>query len=78
MASADLVVFDSHVIHASGENLTSQVRPALWFHFATTGTIDGNAERFGGSPLKIVASAPKAGSATLTPERRYVAPSRSS
>jgi phytanoyl-CoA hydroxylase len=50
MAPGDLVVFDSHLVHASGDNSTDQARAALCFHFAAAGTIDRTAEVFGESP----------------------------
>lgn len=50
MAPGDLVVFDSHLVHSSGDNLSTKARIALCFHFATSGTIDRTAETFGNSP----------------------------
>jgi phytanoyl-CoA hydroxylase len=50
MSPGDLVVFDSHLAHSSGDNLSTKARIALCFHFATSGTIDRTAEVFGSSP----------------------------
>jgi hypothetical protein len=50
MAAGDLVVFDSHLVHSSGNNMTEEARTALCFHYASAGTIDRTTECFGGSP----------------------------
>jgi ectoine hydroxylase-related dioxygenase (phytanoyl-CoA dioxygenase family) len=50
MAPGDLVIFDSHLVHASGDNVSNQSRIALCFHFAAAGTVDLTAEVFGQSP----------------------------
>jgi ectoine hydroxylase-related dioxygenase (phytanoyl-CoA dioxygenase family) len=50
MSPGDLVVFDSHLVHSSGDNLSEQTRIALCFHFAEAGTVDRTAEVFGQSP----------------------------
>ncbi len=50
MSPGDLVVFDSHLVHSSGDNQSKQERIALCFHFAAAGTIDRTAETFGQSP----------------------------
>lgn len=50
VGGGDLVVFDSHLVHASTDNISSNTRVALTFHFASAGTIDRTVERFGESP----------------------------
>jgi ectoine hydroxylase-related dioxygenase (phytanoyl-CoA dioxygenase family) len=40
MAPGDLLVFDSHLVHRSGDNKTTGLRAAMTYHFATTGTVD--------------------------------------
>jgi phytanoyl-CoA hydroxylase len=50
MAPGDLVVFDSHLIHSSGDNTTDHARVALCLHYAAAGTVDRTAETFGQSP----------------------------
>jgi ectoine hydroxylase-related dioxygenase (phytanoyl-CoA dioxygenase family) len=40
MAPGDLLVFDSHVVHRSGDNTTTGLRAAMTYHFAATGTVD--------------------------------------
>jgi phytanoyl-CoA hydroxylase len=40
MAPGDLLVFDSHLVHRSGDNKTSGLRAAMTYHFAATGTVD--------------------------------------
>ncbi len=50
MSPGDLAVFDSHLVHSSGDNVSHQARIALCFHFAASGTVDRTAEVFGQSP----------------------------
>jgi phytanoyl-CoA hydroxylase len=50
MLAGDLVIFDSHLVHASGDNLSADTRVALCFHFAAKDTVDRTVETFGGSP----------------------------
>jgi phytanoyl-CoA hydroxylase len=50
MSPGDLVIFDSHLVHSSGDNLSQQARIALCLHFAAAGTVDRTAETFGQSP----------------------------
>jgi phytanoyl-CoA hydroxylase len=40
MDPGDLLVFDSHLVHRSGDNLTDGLRAAMTYHFAATGTRD--------------------------------------
>lgn len=40
MAPGDLLVFDSHLVHRSGDNTTTGLRAAMTYHFAATGTVD--------------------------------------
>jgi phytanoyl-CoA hydroxylase len=40
MGPGDMLVFDSHLIHRSGDNTTGRRRAAMTFHFAATGTTD--------------------------------------
>jgi ectoine hydroxylase-related dioxygenase (phytanoyl-CoA dioxygenase family) len=49
MSAGDLAVFDSHLIHSSGDNMSDESRIALCFHFAATGTLDRTAKVFGQS-----------------------------
>lgn len=46
----DAVVFDSHLLHASTDNLSDLLRVAAVLHFARTGTVDNTARVFGGNP----------------------------
>ena len=50
MSPGDLAVFDSHLVHSSGDNVSNEPRIALCFHFAASGTLDRTAEVFGQSP----------------------------
>jgi phytanoyl-CoA hydroxylase len=50
MSAGDLVIFDSHLIHSSGDNLSAEARIALCFHFAARDTVDRTTETYGGSP----------------------------
>ena len=40
MAPGDVLLFDSHLIHRSGDNTTDRRRAAMTYHFAATGTVD--------------------------------------
>lgn len=40
MEPGDLLVFDSHLVHRSSDNLTDSLRAAMTYHFAATGTRD--------------------------------------
>jgi phytanoyl-CoA hydroxylase len=40
MEPGDLLVFDSHLMHRSTDNVSSGIRGAMVFHYATTGTVD--------------------------------------
>ncbi len=40
MAPGDVLLFDSHLIHRSGDNTTGERRAAMTYHFAATGTVD--------------------------------------
>jgi phytanoyl-CoA hydroxylase len=62
MSAGDLLVFDSHLIHSSCDNLSTEARIALCFHFAATGTVDQTAETFGSSPYNDWMPAWRAGS----------------
>ena len=50
MDPGDLVIFDSHLVHSSGDNASDQARIALCLHYAAAGTVDRTAEVFGQSP----------------------------
>jgi ectoine hydroxylase-related dioxygenase (phytanoyl-CoA dioxygenase family) len=47
MSPGDLLVFHSHLMHRSTDNVSRQMRAAMVFHFAQGGTEDRFAERFG-------------------------------
>lgn len=51
MAPGDMVLFDSHLVHSSGDNAGSTGRVALCFHYAAADTVDHTAERLGSSPF---------------------------
>jgi len=40
MAPGDLLLFDSHLMHRSTDNLSTGLRAAMVYHYAPTGTID--------------------------------------
>ncbi|MFM8304654.1 MAG: phytanoyl-CoA dioxygenase family protein [Actinomycetota bacterium] len=40
MAAGDLLVFDSHLMHCSTDNVSDGVRAAMVYHFAAAGTVD--------------------------------------
>jgi len=47
----DGIVFDSHLVHASTDNTSDQVRVAAVAHFAAAGTADRTTEVFGVNPF---------------------------
>jgi ectoine hydroxylase-related dioxygenase (phytanoyl-CoA dioxygenase family) len=40
MDAGDLLVFDSHLMHCSTDNVSTGVRAAMVYHFAAAGTVD--------------------------------------
>jgi ectoine hydroxylase-related dioxygenase (phytanoyl-CoA dioxygenase family) len=40
MDPGDLLVFDSHLMHCSTDNVSDGVRAAMVYHFASAGTVD--------------------------------------
>jgi ectoine hydroxylase-related dioxygenase (phytanoyl-CoA dioxygenase family) len=40
MEAGDLLVFDSHLMHCSTDNVSTGVRAAMVYHFAAAGTVD--------------------------------------
>lgn len=44
MAPGDLLVFDSHLMHRSTDNLSAGIRAAMVFHVAAAGTVDRTEE----------------------------------
>lgn len=51
LAPGDLLVFDSHLMHRSTDNLSNGIRAAMVWHFSRTGTIDLGAD-FGDGVLR--------------------------
>ncbi len=47
MAPGDVLLFDSHLMHRSTDNLSSTRRAAMVFHLAAAGTIDRTVEQRG-------------------------------
>ncbi|MGO9454725.1 MAG: phytanoyl-CoA dioxygenase family protein [Candidatus Binataceae bacterium] len=47
MSPGDLLVFHSHLMHCSTDNLSGSPREAIVWHYAATGTKDLTKERFG-------------------------------
>jgi phytanoyl-CoA hydroxylase len=47
MAPGDLLVFDSHLMHRSTDNVSSGIRAAMVFHVAGAGTVDRTEEILG-------------------------------
>ena len=45
MQPGDLLVFDSHLMHRSADNVSDGIRAAMVYHFAPAGTIDRTLER---------------------------------
>jgi len=46
----DLLVFHSHLMHRSTDNISAQLRAAMVYHYATAGSIDHSVKRFGRQP----------------------------
>ncbi|HUC04874.1 MAG TPA: phytanoyl-CoA dioxygenase family protein [Acidimicrobiales bacterium] len=46
MEPGDLLVFDSHLMHCSTDNVTDGIRAAMVYHYAAAGTIDHSEEYF--------------------------------
>ncbi len=40
MEPGDLLLFDSHLMHRSTDNVSDGLRAAMVFHYAATGTVD--------------------------------------
>jgi len=53
MAPGDLLVFHSHLMHRSTDNVSEHKRAAMVFHYATAGTVDQSQERWGFTPPNI-------------------------
>ncbi len=53
MSTGDLLVFDSHLMHCSTDNISEGIRAAMVFHCCAAGTVDLGFEQFDGfkSPL---------------------------
>ena len=47
MKPGDLLVFDSHLMHRSTDNVSDGIRAAMVYHYAAAGTVDHSVERFG-------------------------------
>jgi phytanoyl-CoA hydroxylase len=47
MQAGDLLVFDSHLMHRSTDNVSNGIRGAMVYHYAATGTIDRSQETRG-------------------------------
>ena len=44
MQPGDLLVFDSHLMHRSTDNVSDGIRAAMVYHYATAGTVDRSSE----------------------------------
>jgi ectoine hydroxylase-related dioxygenase (phytanoyl-CoA dioxygenase family) len=40
MHPGDLLVFDSHLMHRSTDNVSDGIRAAMVYHYAATGTVE--------------------------------------
>lgn len=64
MQAGDLLVFDSHLMHRSTDNVSEGIRAAMVFHFAAAGTADRTEEMKGGpSPVNDWVAVVRGGSA---------------
>ncbi len=53
MKAGDLLLFHSHLMHRSTDNLASEERAAMVYHYAEAGTIDGSQEKWGFTPPNV-------------------------
>lgn len=55
LQAGDLMVFDSHLMHRSTDNISNGIRAAMVWHFAEAGTIDpGTTDREGNKVSSLV------------------------
>jgi ectoine hydroxylase-related dioxygenase (phytanoyl-CoA dioxygenase family) len=47
MQPGDLLVFDSHLMHKSTDNVSDGIRAAMVYHYAATGTLDRSEAVYG-------------------------------
>ena len=47
MNPGDLLVFHSHLMHCSTDNVSNGIRAAMVWHYTPAGTIDGSLEKYG-------------------------------
>jgi phytanoyl-CoA hydroxylase len=47
MQAGDLLVFHSHLMHRSTDNMSGSIRAAMVWHYTKSGTIDQTREKFG-------------------------------
>ena len=47
MQPGDVLFFHSHLMHMSTDNLSSEKRAAMVFHYGEAGTVDHNIEKYG-------------------------------
>jgi ectoine hydroxylase-related dioxygenase (phytanoyl-CoA dioxygenase family) len=52
MRPGDLLVFDSHLMHRSTDNVSNGIRAAMVFHVAAASTVD-NTEKIRGSKSPV-------------------------
>ena len=53
MKAGDLLLFHSHLMHRSTDNVSGCERAAMVYHYGEAGTVDGSKERFGIVPPNV-------------------------
>ena len=53
MRAGDLLLFHSHLMHKSTDNVSSTRRAAMVYHFGEAGTVDQSQEKWGLTPPNI-------------------------
>jgi len=53
MKAGDMLLFHSHLMHRSADNVANAGRAAMVYHYGEAGTVDGSKERFGIVPPNI-------------------------
>lgn len=53
MKAGDMLLFHSHLMHRSTDNVANTGRAAMVYHYGEAGTVDGSKERFGIVPPNI-------------------------
>jgi ectoine hydroxylase-related dioxygenase (phytanoyl-CoA dioxygenase family) len=53
MKAGDLLLFHSHLMHRSTDNVADYMRAAMVYHYGEAGTVDNSRDKFGIQPPNI-------------------------